>query len=625
MEFFGLNKSARLRAELATGIDEMLRHHHHGDHDFLLDPSQFEGSNANTVRSINALLNVHIARYAADISSIKLQAADFSGQLDAINKVQAVIEFSLDGKILHANDNFLTTLGYTLAEIKGQHHSMFVDFTYRATPEYRLFWEKLGRGEFDAGEYKRIGKGGREVWIQASYNPVMDMDGKPCKVVKYATDITAAKLRAADFSGQLDAISKAQAVIEFSLDGKILHANDNFLTTLGYTLAEVKGQHHSMFVDPTYRATPAYRLFWEKLGRGEYDAGEYKRLGKDSKEVWIQASYNPIMDMDGKPFKVVKYATDITAAKLRAADFSGQLDAISKAQAVIEFSLDGKILHANDNFLSTLGYTLAEVKGHHHSMFVDPSYCASQEYRMFWEKLGRGEYDAGEYRRIGKGGKEVWIQATYNPIMDMNGKPIKVVKYATDTTAQVLANRMLVLAVEQAQQVTTAAKDGDLSQRIPLDGKSGPILALCAGVNTLTETTAVIFSDVGRVFAAMSVGDLEQRITREYSGVFGQVKADANDTSDALAAIISDVGRVFGAMAVGDLGQRITRECSGVFEQVKDDANRTSDKLASIIEEVSMAADALAVWAGYTVAVHYALNLLGHDGWWSGWSARISD
>jgi methyl-accepting chemotaxis protein len=519
--------------------------------------------------------------------------SDLKGQIDAINKAQAVIEFSLDGRILHANDNFLNALGYTLAEIKGQHHSMFADPAYSASPEYRLFWDKLGRGEFDVGEYKRIGKGGKEIWIQASYNPIMDTDGKPFKVVKYATDITQSKLQAADFAGQLGAIGKAQAVIEFSLDGKILHANDNFLNTLGYTLAEIKGQHHSMFAEPAYRASTEYRLFWEKLGRGEFDAGEYKRIGKGGREIWIQASYNPIMDMNGKPFKVVKYATDITQSKLQAADFAGQLSAISKAQAVIEFSLDGKILHANDNFLNTLGYTLAEIKGQHHSMFADPVYRASAEYRVFWDKLGRGEFDAGEYKRIGKGGKEIWIQASYNPIMDMNGQPFKVVKYATDVTAQVNANNMLVQAVEQAQHVTSAAKDGDLSQRIPLEGKSGPIQVLCAGVNSLMETTGVIFSDVGRLFGAMSQGDLEQRITREYSGVFGQVKDDANASCDALSNVIEDVSRVFSGLANGDLGQRITRESTGIFAQVKDDANSTAEKLTTIIEDVSAAADAL--------------------------------
>ena len=397
----------------------------------------------------------------------------------------------------------------------------------------------------------------------------------------------------ADMRARVAAIDKVQAVIEFKLDGTILTANDNFLKTLGYSLDEIKGRHHSMFAEPAFAGSVEYRMFWDKLGRGEYDAGQYKRIGKGGKEVWIQASYNPIMDMDGKPFKVIKYATDITAAKIQAADFAGQLEAIGKAQAVIEFKLDGTILTANDNFLKTLGYSLDEIKGKHHSMFAEPGLVGSIEYRMFWDKLGRGEYDAGQYKRIGKGGREVWIQASYNPIMDMNGKPFKVVKYATDVTAEVNANNMLRRAVEQAQQVTAAARDGDLTQRIPLEGKSGPIEALCAGVNTLMETTAIIFDDVGRVFGALAEGDLTQRITRDYSGTFGKVKNDANETSDKLVGIIEDVGRVFSGLASGDLSQRVTREAQGTFDQVKQDANASCDKLAEIIEEVRAAADAL--------------------------------
>ena len=367
----------------------------------------------------------------------RAEERDQAAQFAAINKVLAVIEFSTDGRVLTANENFLALLGYSLDEVRGQHHSMFVDPAARNTVEYRLFWEKLGRGEFDAGQYKRIGKGGKEVWIQASYNPILDL-GKVTKVVKFATDITAERLTAADAAGQLAAISKSQGVIEFGLDGKVLTANENFLAVLGYSLAEVRGQHHSTFVDPVARASVEYRLFWEKLGRGEYDAGLYKRIGKGGKEVWIQASYNPILDLNGKPFKVVKYATDVTVEKLAAADAAGQLTAIGKSQAVIEFGLDGRVLTANENFLAVLGYALAEVRGQHHSMFVDPVYRSSPEYRLFWDKLGRGEFDAGEYKRIGKGGKEVWIQASYNPILDLNGKPFKVVKYATNVTAQKL-------------------------------------------------------------------------------------------------------------------------------------------------------------------------------------------
>ena len=363
---------------------------------------------------------------------------ELGAMLQAIGKSQAVIEFKLDGTILTANENFLRAMGYTLAEIQGKHHSMFVEPSYRDSDEYREFWTKLGRGEYQAAEYKRIGKGGKEVWIQGSYNPILDRSGKPFKVVKFATEITKQKLQNADYVGQIDAIGKSQAVIEFNMDGTVITANENFLHALGYTLAEVKGKHHSMFVEPGYRDSTEYREFWAKLNRGEFQAAEYKRIGKGGKEVWIQASYNAIFDMNGKPFKVVKFATEITKQKLQNANYLGQIDAIGKSQAVIEFNMDGTVITANENFLNAMGYTLAEVQGKHHSMFVEPGERDSAEYRQFWAALNRGEFQAAEYKRIGKGGKEVWIQASYNPILDMNGKPFKVVKFATDVTRQVI-------------------------------------------------------------------------------------------------------------------------------------------------------------------------------------------
>ena len=245
-------------------------------------------------------------------ASIRLQNLDYAGQVAAASRSQAVIEFKLDGTIVNANENFLKTLGYSLGEIQGKHHSMFVEQKERDSAAYREFWAALNRGEYQAAEYKRIGKGGKEVWIQASYNPVFDEKGKPAKVVKFAIDVTEQKLRNADLSGQIEAIAKSQAVIEFNLDGSILTANHNFQQALGYSLSEIAGRHHSMFVAPAERDTPAYREFWAALNRGEFQAGEFKRIGKGGKEVWIQASYNPILDLNGKPFKVVKYASDIT-------------------------------------------------------------------------------------------------------------------------------------------------------------------------------------------------------------------------------------------------------------------------------------------------------------------------
>ena len=253
---------------------------------------------------------------------------------DAISRSQAVIEFELDGTILTANANFLAAVGYSLDEIRGKHHSMFVTPDQRDSVDYRSFWAKLARGEFQASQYKRIGKGGKEIWIQASYNPVFDPQGKPIGVIKFATDISAEKRRSMEADGNIAAIDRAQAVIEFRMDGTIVTANQNFLDAVGYRLDEIKGRHHRIFVAPDEAASPAYAAFWAGLNQGQYQAAEYRRFGKNNKEIWIQASYNPILDLNGKPFKVVKYATDTTALAI------GRMKAL-RARSLIDSVADG--------------------------------------------------------------------------------------------------------------------------------------------------------------------------------------------------------------------------------------------------------------------------------------------
>ena len=233
-------------------------------------------------------------------------------KLAALDRAQGIIEFDLSGTILGANENFLSVIGYALPEIVGRHHSIFVDQDTRDSAAYRDFWARLRAGAFEAAQYKRVAKGGREIWIEASYNPVLGRDGRPCKVVKFATDITRQKAEDADRAGQLAALRKAQAVIEFTLDGIIVDANENFLSAMGYTLAEIRGRHHEMFVTPADRASPDYAGFWAALKGGAYQAARYKRIGQGGREIWIQASYNPIFDASGRPYKVVKFATDVT-------------------------------------------------------------------------------------------------------------------------------------------------------------------------------------------------------------------------------------------------------------------------------------------------------------------------
>jgi methyl-accepting chemotaxis protein len=507
--------------------------------------------------------------------------AEMQAKLDAISKSQGVIEFNLDGTVITANDNFLNVLGYTLNEAVGVHHRNFCEESYTRSNEYRQFWEKLGRGEFDAGEYKRIGKGGKEVYIQASYNPMFDSQGNPYKVVKFATEITEQKLKNADFQGKVDAIGKSQGVIEFNLDGTVITANDNFLNVMGYTLNEAVGVHHRNFVEPSYGNSNEYRQFWEKLGRGEFDAGEYKRIGKGGKEVYIQASYNPIFDPEGKPYKVVKFATDITEQKLKNADFQGKVDAIGKSQGMIEFNLDGTVITANENFLNVMGYSLNEAVGVHHRNFVEPSYGNSNEYRQFWEKLGRGEFDAGEYKRVGKGGKEVYIQASYNPIFDPEGKPYKVVKFATEITEK-------VHKVNKILEAVNAASQGDLTSEISVTG-SDDLGQIGDGLKNFFEG---LKKDIGEISKnAESVSAAAEELTATST----TMSANAEETS-AQAGVVASASEEVGinvqtvatgaeemGASIGEISNNST-QAAKISNEAVEVARKTNDTISALGE-----------------------------------------
>jgi methyl-accepting chemotaxis protein len=397
-----------------------------------------------------------VIQLASDITESKQVNAEVQAQLDAIDRVQAVIEFDLGGHVLHANQNFLDLTGYTLAEVQGQHHRLFCEASYSQSPAYTAFWQHLSSGQLHSGEFKRLAKNGREIWIQASYNPVFDPEGYPVKVVKYATDVTERKLQGLEVQAMMAAIDRVQAVIEFDLGGHVLHANPNFLRQMGYTLDEVRGQHHRLFCDPAYAQSEDYAEFWHRLASGQVHNGEFKRRRRDGSEVWIQASYNPVFDPEGHPVKVVKFATDVTASRYSTSEANGKLAALSRSQAVIEFDLLGNVLGANHNFLRMMGYTDGEVTGLHHSLFCEPEQVHTPGYRHFWADLAQGQFKRGRFRRCSKLGSEVWIHATYNPILDSEGRPYKIVKFATDITERVQR--------EQQQAQALAALQAQVSQ-----------------------------------------------------------------------------------------------------------------------------------------------------------------
>ncbi len=533
------------------------------------------------------------------------RASELASVFTALNKVQAIIWFDTQGNILEANDNFLDALGYCAEDVVGQHHRMFVEPAYAASPDYTEFWDNLGKGECVSGEFTRRHKDGHPIYIEASYNPVFDDDGNVSKIVKFAINVTEAKKKAADSASQLQAIGRSQAVIEFNLDGTILDANDNFLNALGYSLAEVQGKNHRIFVDKDYAATQDYRRFWDDLAAGKFMADEYRRIRKNGASIWIQASYNPIFDPDGKPYKVVKYATDITAAKAIAAENSGKLDAISRAQSVIEFELDGTIINANKNFLDATGYDLSEIKGRHHAIFVDPEYAASESFKEFWRDLAKGEVKSSEYKRFTKTGQEIWLQANYNPIFDAEGKPYRVVKYATDITP---FKQELAVIIDSL----TSLSKGDLTLRLPSDGLPD-FAEMRSAFNTTLEKLSELVGDIN--FSATSIQeeseaiadsatDLSNRCERQAATVeetsasmeemSSTVKSNANNAKDATSAAQN-------ATSHAEQGGKIVQDAISAMEKIEAGSAEVR-KIIEVIDAIAFQTNLLALNAGVEAA-----------------------
>lgn len=420
-------------------------------------------------------------------------------------------------------------------------------------------------------------------------------------------------------NGVLQAVGQSHAIIEFAPDGTILDANANFLAVMGYTLPEIKGRHHSLFVEEATRDSQAYRDFWRQLASGRKGVAQtIRRVAKGGREIWIHGSYNPVRDKQGKVTRVVKLASDVTAAHLEMLEMKGRLAALDRSQAVISFDLNGIILDANHNFLNAVGYSLEEIRGKHHRMFVDPEEAAGTEYARFWSALRAGRHCEAEFRRIGKGGRVIHIQATYNPILDEQGRTVQVVKFATDITDRVAARQRneqtldavqkyladIVTAVERSndQAVSAAAASQVTAENVAAvasgsEQLDASIQEIARSMNRSKEATEKAFTEAGVVDeatkrllgSARSMGGIVKLI----GAIAGQINmlalnatiesARAGEAGRGFAVVASEVKNL--ARQASDATEKISMEI-GNLQGVADDVAEKLDAIRGAIEAV---------------------------------------
>ncbi|MBT9382300.1 PAS domain-containing methyl-accepting chemotaxis protein [Pseudooceanicola sp. CBS1P-1] len=549
-----------------------------------------------------------IVKAALDVTFERNAANEIRGRMEAVNNALLVAEYSPDGTILSMNDSYLDLAGYPEDQIKGRHAAMLWNREGVETRESQRFWAALATGETQQDGFRRFGARGRDFFVFSTFTPIRDLDGRIKRIIELSRDITEQSNRNLEFEGTVHAISRAQAVVEFDMSGNILSANENFLSLMGYRADQIIGQHHRIFCAADYVDSEAYRSFWEKLGRGEFETGEYARLTQKGEEVFIQASYNPIFDLDGKPVKVIKFATDITAQRRHNAEFESKFNAIDRSQAVIEFDLEGNILAANENFLRVSGYSMRELQGQHHSMFCTADHIKSQAYRDFWIALRKGQEQAGRFHRLAKFDRDFWIQATYAPLMDMHGRPVGVIKYAHDITNQVAMENLirekaramremvdlLQVSISRIDQATTSTidvsrntKDAASGGFDELNGAIEVIGMIAKTSGSVTEMARVISDIANQTNLLAFNAAIEAARAGEFGVGFSVVADEVRKLAERSSNAALEITRLVAESAAQvDMGKTRSNSARAAFERIVECVLQTGGAVEAISTSV---------------------------------------